>query len=850
MTIRRKLSLGIGILLVLFLALGIVSYFQIGQIDENLTEITQGKESGKRIGLLYRQQRMLDEALKSKKNHQDGLFATAVENFEKIDNIIDAKLRAKIDLKGPDGYEKMPASSKMAADIVEVATWLGTYLQTAQNQYKKRIFDDAGIFEQELKRLRNLPLTEEEKDSVTKLEEAFEQTMSLVQEILVRNDDLKENGSTLRDMRAKIDTLLDEEFEILTRTDIERAKEARRKTVGTAVIATLILVLTGFLDVSVFGAAITRSITEPITKLKDAVLEMGKGDFDTKIQTESDDEIGQLAAAFNQMADQRKEVEQALRVSEGKLNAMLQAIADHVSLIDKDANIIWANELARKMFGEDIIGKKCYEAYHGRDTPCKPYPCLTLKTFQDGKIHVHDTEVTDKEGKTRHFHCTANVALKDEDGQSTAVIEVARDITERKLAQEALQEAHDELEERVQKRTAELAQANKVLESQIVEREKTEQALRDSEQRLNVILNSILTGVVVIDAETHEIVDANPLALELIGAPIAEVVGKVCHEFICPAERGKCPISDLGQTVDQSECVLIRAGNKSIPIIKTVTTTVLQGHRYFVESFLDMTARKKAEEALEKLNKDLESAVRELRRTNKELEEFAYVAAHDLKTPLRAIGVLAHWLSTDYADQFDERGKGQVKLLVGKAERMSRLVDSLLEYSRTGQPSQELEEVDLNTALSEVITEIDPPENIEITVENDLPTIICDKTRMMQVFDNLLSNAVKYMDKPEGRIKVGCVEEDGFWKFSVADNGPGIEPKYFEKIFKIFQTLSPRDGVGGTGIGLSIVKKTVELNGGRVWAESEPGEGSTFFFTLPEQMAVQKAKRPEATAVS
>jgi two-component system sensor kinase FixL len=354
---------------------------------------------------------------------------------------------------------------------------------------------------------------------------------------------------------------------------------------------------------------------------------------------------------------------------------------------------------------------------------------------------------------------------------------------------------------------------------------------------------------VVIDAETHEIVDANPLALQLIGVPKEQVVGKVCHEFICPAERGKCPISDLGQSVDQSERVLIRAGSKRVPIIKTVTSTTLQGRAFLVESFLDITARKKAEEALEKLNKDLESAVRELRRTNKELQQFAYIAAHDLKTPLRAIGVLAHWISTDYADKFDEQGRQQVKLLVERAERMSKLVDSLLEYSRTGQLSRKQEQVDLNTVLSEVIAVTDPPENIEITVENNLPTVVCDRTRMTQVFGNLLSNAVKYTDKPKGLIRVGCAEDGGFWRFSVADNGPGIEQKYFEKIFKIFQTLSPRDGTGGTGIGLSIVKKIVELNSGRVWLESKPGEGSTFFFTLPAQMAVQNAERHDAVAV-
>jgi signal transduction histidine kinase len=129
---------------------------------------------------------------------------------------------------------------------------------------------------------------------------------------------------------------------------------------------------------------------------------------------------------------------------------------------------------------------------------------------------------------------------------------------------------------------------------------------------------------------------------------------------------------------------------------------------------------------------------------------------------------------------------------------------------------------------------IAPPENIAITVENELPVIECGKTRIMQVFQNLLSNAIKFMDKPTGKIKIACDEENDFWKFSVADNGPGIEEKHFSTIFDMFKTLLPRDVHESTGIGLSTVKKIVELYGGRVWVQSKPGQGSTFFFTLPK----------------
>ncbi len=244
--------------------------------------------------------------------------------------------------------------------------------------------------------------------------------------------------------------------------------------------------------------------------------------------------------------------------------------------------------------------------------------------------------------------------------------------------------------------------------------------------------------------------------------------------------------------------------------------------------------RKKAEVVLEKLNTYLESTVRELRRANKELQEFAYITAHDLKTPLRGIGTLAEWLSTDYADKFDEQGQKQVKMLAERAKRADKLVDSILQYSSAGHLREEQEQVDLNTVLPEIICEIDPPENIEITVENKLPVLTCGKSHIRQVFQNLLSNAVKHMDKEKGQIKVGCIEEEGYWKFSVADNGPGIDEKYFKKIFKIFQTLSPPDETESTGIGLSIAKKIVKMNAGRIWVESKVGEGSTFFFTLPK----------------
>jgi PAS domain S-box-containing protein len=260
-----------------------------------------------------------------------------------------------------------------------------------------------------------------------------------------------------------------------------------------------------------------------------------------------------------------------------------------------------------------------------------------------------------------------------------------------------------------------------------------------------------------------------------------------------------------------------------------------QGVVYDVTAKKELVALRIAQEELKKVNDDLESAVRELSQANEELQEFAHITAHDLKTPLRAIGTLADWLSTDYTDKFDEQGKEKIRMLVTRAVQMSALIDDILRYSRVGHDIVKKQQVDFNTVLSEVIAGIAPPENIEITIENELPVLICERTQILQVFQNLLSNAVKYMDKPKGQIKIGCVEQDAFWKFSVTDNGSGIEKRHFERILKLFETLTPGDGIMNTGIGLSIVKKIVELNGGSVSVESEVGKGSTFIFTLPKQ---------------
>jgi signal transduction histidine kinase len=255
----------------------------------------------------------------------------------------------------------------------------------------------------------------------------------------------------------------------------------------------------------------------------------------------------------------------------------------------------------------------------------------------------------------------------------------------------------------------------------------------------------------------------------------------------------------------------------------------------------EIAERKKAEEKQAELLGKLEDV-------NQELKDFAYIISHDLKAPLRGIKSIIGFLAADYAEKFDEEGQKQLELLVSRVGRMQALIEGVLNYSRVGRVEKEETAVDLNSLLPEIIDLIAPPENISIMIDNEMPVIMCERTCISQVFQNLLSNAVKYMDKPDGIIKVGCVKENDFWRFSVADNGPGIEERHFEQIFKVFQTLKRRDEVEGTGIGLSIVKKIIGTYSGNIWVESEVGRGSTFFFTLPLNLQAPEAAMAEMEA--
>jgi two-component system, LuxR family, sensor kinase FixL len=380
-------------------------------------------------------------------------------------------------------------------------------------------------------------------------------------------------------------------------------------------------------------------------------------------------------------------------------------------------------------------------------------------------------------------------------------------------------------------------------------RHQAQESLRENEEKFKVLFEEACEGILYLD-DAGRALEVNRKALEILGQSKEQAVGKHIIELGLLDPGDVARFLDLFQRVllgtlqPLDLCVTNRQGRKlhlecSASLIRRTGSA-----RGVVVMMRDVTERRQAQATLEALNRDLQSTVEELAHSNQELRDFAHVAAHDLKAPLRGIATLADWIAHDCADSLGEQGRANLDLLRQRVGRMTRLIDGILRYAEIGHGGIALEPVDVNAVVAEVIEQVAPPSSMVVRLEGPLPAVSCDRTRLTQVFQNLISNAVKYMDKPQGQIRVGCTDEGASWRFHVADNGPGIDSKYFDRLFRMFQTLAPKDDRESTGIGLAVVKKIVELHGGRVWIESQVGQGSTFLFTFPKAGMTGAQERP------
>ena len=275
----------------------------------------------------------------------------------------------------------------------------------------------------------------------------------------------------------------------------------------------------------------------------------------------------------------------------------------------------------------------------------------------------------------------------------------------------------------------------------------------------------------------------------------------------------------------------LRKDGTEFPLEIGLNPIDLEGETMVLAGIIDITARRRIE--FEKEQQRLELA-----RSNADLEEFAYVASHDLKAPLRAISHLVEWISEDIEVTASTETIDNLKLLRGRVVRLQSLLDGLLAYARIGKARVSFEQVDVDQVVRDVVAALSPPAGFEVVCDGSLPLLRSHRTPILVVLQNLISNGLKHHDRDEGRITVAMKLVNGVAEFRISDDGPGIEPRFHERIFVIFQTLSSRDELESSGIGLAIVKKRVEAHGGRIWVESAPpARGTTIIFTWKEPTA-------------
>jgi PAS domain S-box-containing protein len=417
---------------------------------------------------------------------------------------------------------------------------------------------------------------------------------------------------------------------------------------------------------------------------------------------------------------------------------------------------------------------------------------LILRLVAGETIASFETQRLTKDGRILDIWLTAT-ALRDKDKKTTvAIATTERDITGRKKAEKELRESEEKFRATYEQAAVGIEQSD--LQGRFITGNgKLSDILGYSEEELRHLTFMQITQHEDLRIET-------PLLEQLIA--------------------GQIPNYSL-------EKRYIHKDGHSIWVRVTSSIAKIE-NPYRISIIEDITERKKAEEELLNLTE-------ELRRSNAELEQFAYAASHDMREPLRTITGFLKLLERRYKGKLDEKADEYISFTIDSVTRMDMVLKDLLEFSRLGAKAHHMKPLNCSVALEQALY------NLRSTIEESgaeitydlLPTVMANESQIASLFQNLLSNSIKFRGKGKLRIHVSAEQKDNQWVFSVQDNGIGIDPKFFDRIFVIFRRLHTRQEYEGTGIGLAICKKIVELHGGRIWVESESGEGATFYFTLP-----------------
>jgi PAS domain S-box-containing protein len=487
-----------------------------------------------------------------------------------------------------------------------------------------------------------------------------------------------------------------------------------------------------------------------------------------------------------------KREQQSLERERNFVSAILDTAGSLVIVLDTHGCIVRFNGECERLTGYsacEVMGKPFWDLL----SPTEQVPTVkeAFSNVLAGNVpNRHESDWLTRSGDSRLIAWRLT-ALRDEHGRTEHVIGAGIDITEARRAEQETLRAKEEWE---------------------------------------ATFHAVPDLIMILDGQ-HRILRANRAMAEKVGRTPEELVGKKCHEIVHGSSTPIpfCVHTELMCDGKEHTREVVESRINAVLLVSVSPLKDLGGKLIgSVHVARDVSERARREAMLQ-------NALSELERSNTELQQFAYVASHDLQEPLRMVSSYVRLLERRYKGRLDTDADDFIQFAVDGAQRMQRLIDDLLRYSRVGTHGREFSHVDCGVLVNQVLA------NLKVSIEESgaqillgaLPTVKGDATQLTQLFQNVIENAIKFRNNEPPEIEISAEKADDSWRFSLADNGIGIDPQYHERVFSIFQRLHGRDRYPGTGIGLAICKKIVERHAGRIWIQSEEGAGTSFFFTIP-----------------